>query len=805
MKHLGKVLLKKLAALLAVLYMMTALSGCLLGPAALLGSALFGGDESDEESTALSTAGESGFSVTAAPDIPEKDGETETESGTEPEEPSEETESISSSESTAPSTENTAPSAENAEMKVDNKSGELVISRPSRDQETPMGEKGLWTFFVYLCGTDLESAGNGEGGMGTMDLSEMLESSRSSRVRFVVETGGTAYWYRNTATARVNERWLIEDGKKTLLANVGKRCMGAPGTLADFLSFGIENYASEKMGLVFWNHGGGSITGVCFDELYDYDSLTLAEISTALGNISRLMTDRFEIIGFDACLMGTLETANILANYARYMVASEESEPGSGWDYSTLGGFLTAHPEADGAAVGKEICDRFYEACVEMNDADIATLSVVDLAKIDPLLVSFNRFSQEIYEAGSDSALLTELVRGIRSAENFGGNNRIDGYTNMVDLAGMVRSASSHAPSSEEVLRDLKNAVVYQISGADHENAGGLSLYYPLEIGGSSELSTFSAISVSPYYLSFVDRQAHGSVSDGDTENYDDDTWFSDDGFWSWLFEEGGGDYEDYEEEEPGWESEGSYGTGEEPGAGDSYWDYLDGYETTGESSLITFEVAPQLDEEGNYYFVLDDDGWYYTSDVLAYVYQISPDGEDVIELGETIDVEADWEYGFFADQFDGYWISLPDGQNLALYIVDYADDYVIYSSPVYLNGEETNLRLKQYYEDGRVVIEGAWDGITDYGASARETKTVAPGDVILPRYYAWNLDTEEDLEYTGWEYTVTEDTELYYELMETGDYLYAFCIDDIFGDYYMTDFVMYTVEEDGSITYYEE
>ena len=37
------------------------------------------------------------------------------------------------------------------------------------------------------------------------------------------------------------------------------------------------------MGLILWNHGGGSITGVCFDEKYDQDSITLMEMDSALS------------------------------------------------------------------------------------------------------------------------------------------------------------------------------------------------------------------------------------------------------------------------------------------------------------------------------------------------------------------------------------------------------------------------------------------------------------------------------------------------------------------------------------------
>ena len=74
--------------------------------------------------------------------------------------------------------------------------------------------------------------------------------------------------------------------------------------------------------LLFWNHGGGSVSGVSFDENYEMDSLVLDEISAVMKDV---YGDKkpFEVVGFDTCLMATVDTANVFQNYAAYMVASE--------------------------------------------------------------------------------------------------------------------------------------------------------------------------------------------------------------------------------------------------------------------------------------------------------------------------------------------------------------------------------------------------------------------------------------------------------------------------------------------------
>ena len=702
--------------------------------------------------------------------------------------------------STEPSNAGKDPDALAAlNLSVRESDGQLSIDRPELSERTPMGEDGTWTIFVYLCGSDLES----DGGMATDDLVEMCEAADNDKVRFVVQTGGSSYWCNWTVSDSKAQRYLVEGDDITLVWEGARAGMGRTATLTDFLTWGVEKYPAARMGVILWNHGGGSITGVCFDETDRQDSLSLREIDAALLSVYGTMTDKFEFIGFDACLMGTLETANILASYARYMYGSEETEPGSGWDYTAIGNYLAKNPKADGAALGKVVCDSFYQSCVDQDDEALATLSVIDLNRMDTLLQSFNTFSDTLYQVSEDQTVLSELVRGIRGAENFGGNNRTEGYTNMVDLGGIVKACAAHVDSADAVLSALDRAVVYAVNGSDHTTASGLATYYPLEIQGSEEMTIFSDLCVSPYYLSFIDRQGHGSVSSGNTDSYDSGTWF-DNGAWSWdtdySFTEGWSGWSDWWNLEQWEDWDYSYGQEDE-----DYWTYIDDFSQTGESSLITFEVPPQLDEDGSYYFVLDDNGYENTADVYAWVFELSYDGEDLIDLGETYDLEVDWDYGYVCDYFDGRWLSLPDGQNLALYIVEVTDDYILYSSPVELNGEETNLRLRQTW-DGEVTVEGAWAGIDENGAAARNSVKLQKGDVIVPLYDSYTVEDFEPGTYVGEAYTLRSDElRVSYDVMESGDYLYCFCIDDIYGDYYMTDFVTFCVEEDGSVSYYPD
>ena len=285
-------------------------------------------------------------------------------------------------------------------MSVDSSTGRMNISRAA-GRNTSMGEKDTWSIFIYLCGTDLES----EQGSATDDILQMLEAQASDNVRFIIQTGGTAEWQNNVMSACEAERYIVEDSDLFRLDPVPLKNMGSSDNLADFLEWGVENYPAEKMGVVFWDHGGGSISGVCFDELNESDSLSLQEINTAFSKVYEKMTDKFEFIGFDCCLMGTIETANILASYARYFFGSEEIEPGSGWDYTSIGNFLAENPGANGGELGRTVADSFYAECESVGQESGCTFSIIDLGKLDDLVIAFNDCAKELYEAAeSDMA-----------------------------------------------------------------------------------------------------------------------------------------------------------------------------------------------------------------------------------------------------------------------------------------------------------------------------------------------------------------------------------------------------------------
>lgn len=327
----------------------------------------------------------------------------------------------------------------------------------------------------------------------------------------------------------------------------------------------------------------------------------------------------------------------------------------------------------------------------------------------------------------------------------------------------------------------LNDAVVYNVYGDDEYGSNGLSTYYPLSIEGSQELNIFKDICVSPQYMSFVDKMAYGSAN-GSIDGYSDDMWLDEEnGYW---------DDESWEETD--------------------FWSYLDdliggGLSFTDNDSSINFAEGPYLNDEGTFTFTLDSGSIDNVSGVYCSVFYVDEENGYLYELGLDNYVNVDWDNGTVEDKFDGLWYMLGDGQVLATYIVEEGEDYDIYTAPILLNGEQTNLRIKmQYHDDGYDnFILGTWDGIDENGQADKTVRKLRQGDVITPVYYTYDENGEYVDDMTGDEYVYDGDTKVYDNFLPSADYLYSFCIEDIFGNSSYTDFVTFDVDDSGAVSFY--
>lgn len=338
---------------------------------------------------------------------------------------------------------------------------------------TSSGNKnGTTTLMVYMVGSDLESGY----ACASDDLKEMMKVGSNDKFNIIVQTGGASKWNISGISASTNQRWLVKKDKLEKIQDVGKGDMGKPDTLSDFVSWGTKSYPADKYMLVFWNHGGGSISGYGYDELTN-SMLSLTDISSALKKANN---KSFELIGFDACLMATLETANILQPYSKYMAASEEIEPGHGWNYTTITKAIADTPGISGNDLGKVIADGFKAQAADEETVDGITLSVLQLDKIPNVIKSLEGLSDSIKTDIPDTKKFNTIAKARGRSEGFGQSS--DGSSDMIDLADLankVSSSSDYKQKGTDLINAIKDAVVYKVAGNDKAEASGISIYFP--------------------------------------------------------------------------------------------------------------------------------------------------------------------------------------------------------------------------------------------------------------------------------------------------------------------------------------
>jgi len=356
-----------------------------------------------------------------------------------------------------------------------------------------------YTIMIYMNGSDLES----EFGAATDDLVEMLESGLDSRnANVLILTGGAKRWMNDAIPETEVIIWELADGFLNELESMGKVNMGHPDTLRDFIEFGLDYYPARRYGLIMWDHGGGSIAGFGHDEKFNDASLSLLDMQKAFEE-SGLRKTKLEFLGFDACLMATVEMAVLAADYAHVMIASEDLEPGDGWDYVFLGA-LNKNPHMDGFALGKIITDTFMDFYGPNSD-EILSLSVVDLSRVKPVMNTMGRLMART-EPNASRATFRDLATRRANTKTFGEGSPRDNYADMVDIGDMaIQLMELYPKEAVSVLKALSNCVTYNRHNSDVELYGLSTFYiYGGKSQGEPSLEIYSDLDMDSRYTEYL-------------------------------------------------------------------------------------------------------------------------------------------------------------------------------------------------------------------------------------------------------------------------------------------------------------
>jgi Clostripain family len=335
-----------------------------------------------------------------------------------------------------------------------------------------------WTVLVYsIADTDLEpfmmadvnemgTVGTGEG----VNMVALVDRAAGYSDDDVLDLG-------NWVGAKLIE---VGQGTGTQLSDEGDVNTGDPKVLADFIAEGIAAYPAEQYALVISDHGA-SWPGVGGDESAQSDSLTLQELDDAIGQgLDRAGVDQLDLLGFDACLMATYEVATKLAPRARRLIASQELEPGHGWDYNSLS-ILNGPTPVDVDVLGANILDGYRNQAKAEGTATDITLSLIDLTKMSNLDTAVADLSAALAERAAQLGAIVGIAR--ENTLSFGRSPDPTQDSQMTDLGHLVSQIGVEAldvsDAADSVIKAINDVVIDSVEGPASLKSTGLSVYFP--------------------------------------------------------------------------------------------------------------------------------------------------------------------------------------------------------------------------------------------------------------------------------------------------------------------------------------
>lgn len=361
------------------------------------------------------------------------------------------------------------------------------IENPSVSSTTTVNVSDVlladWSIFLYVCGADLESYSS----EATADLYE-IDSVRGKTddVNIVVEAGGASNWnsyYSSIINKDKLNRFHLTGGSYVEDEQIESANMGLASTLESFLEWGIGKYPADQYALILWNHGGG-LSGCCNDEIYG-DGLTNDEVVLAVDEaFSKTGVSKFDWIGYDCCLMQTMEVAEFNSQYFNYQVASQEVESGYGWAYDGWIGnvYKKKSTETILASIVDSFISQFGGVDVDSAGAN-QTLSYLDLSKMSDFKNAWETLANKtkiIINYENKTKFWTEIIL---KTHYFGGST----YYGAFDVYDYLQKLKTNLDSAFNPGNEYIKAVETSLSALVKRNkaqkggsadAHGLSFYF---------------------------------------------------------------------------------------------------------------------------------------------------------------------------------------------------------------------------------------------------------------------------------------------------------------------------------------
>lgn len=372
-----------------------------------------------------------------------------------------------------------------------------------------------WTWMVYMAGDNSLSSAAED------DLAELRRVGSGPDLNILVEVDRSG----DGGTRRIR---IERDGRGEQPADLGETDSGDPDSVFAFVRWAHAQAPADRHALVLWNHGGGwapkeldrlasqqgaplwtpaearersasplarlffrrslqTILGrpsareraICSDDGSGH-SLDTFELGKLLARIRAELGGPLDLLGMDACLMSSLEVAYEARDCARYLVASEDTEPAAGWPYETVLKTVAADPAVETSVLAAHIVTAYRDAHAGAGPGEAITQAAVDLGALASLLGPLGAM------ATAASTEIRERAPEIWAAQRSSTRFCADTVWDLLHFSAALRLATASPPMREAAARigqalapGAGPIVAEAHAGRTVERCGGLSVYLP--------------------------------------------------------------------------------------------------------------------------------------------------------------------------------------------------------------------------------------------------------------------------------------------------------------------------------------
>lgn len=304
--------------------------------------------------------------------------------------------------------------------------------------------------------------------------------------------------YLNKPTSKgkkYSEKIIVNKGSSTVINRTWNQDGGAENTLIDAIKWASNDFPSDNILLVLWNHGDGwrNKKGICFDE-NSGENITDLKLKRALEISCKKYRNGkpIDILAMDACLMNTIEIISAVHPYARFLVASQQTIPAKGYEYSSILNYLS-NSNIDVREFAIKMVEEFDQYYKQINCS--YALSALDMNFIDSAVLAIKKAIEINYSLlrSNNVSLKNAFIESAKLAPHFEDYDYIDLVCFIFNLRNKSNSIIFATPQHKKMFEDSLNLIIHYISkciianlhSKDLNRCTGISIYFPCKMDES--------------------------------------------------------------------------------------------------------------------------------------------------------------------------------------------------------------------------------------------------------------------------------------------------------------------------------